>query len=100
MIQAKRGWRSRFFIPQLSCLGRKGWELVLQFYYDYPDYVTEMKSQLNKQKLYDWEGHFEKVKKKYQCYLEDAQCWNGYDDWGTLGKISEIQEIIQKISKI
>jgi len=83
-----------------SILGEKGWELVLQFYENNPDYVIEMKSQLNKKKLYDWEGHFEKVKKKYQFYLEDVQCWNGYDDWGTLGKISEIQGIIRKISEM
>ena len=81
-------------------LGRKGWELVREFYLNNLDYVTEMKSQLDKRRNHDWEGHFENVKKKYQCYLEDAQCWNGYDDWGTLGKISEIQDIIQKISEI
>jgi 5-methylcytosine-specific restriction endonuclease McrA len=81
-------------------LGRKGWELVREFYLNNLDYVTEMKSQLDKRRNHDWEEHFTKVMEKYGCYLEDTQGWNGYDHWETLGNITDIQEILQRISEM
>ena len=76
-------------------LGKVGWEKVRDFYNNNPNYVGEMKNQhLN------WKKHYSEVKRRYGFYDSNKQGWNGYKDMETLGNITEILDIIQKISEM